>query len=197
MTRNMTLFLLALIVGGLGLANVWMYLDPVTITPITVSNEDGIHQAKPIVEQRKTPSTLLESVEAHALSRPLFTNTRRPWVAPVVAPTLVVDISTATQVPAAPPNSPPSLVILGIQKIPSGSQALLQHPGQADAKWYEKDDKIDEWGIVAITELSVEIERDTEKLQLDLYPAATNRAQTAVNLQPSLDGAVLPAMAAP
>lgn len=171
MNRKHAFILLAITILGLGLINTWMYSVPIATTPIASqsTNEQLVPDG---VKSEVGANISADDGIGHALARPLFASTRRPWTAPALVSAPVVAVQPVEQ-PSPVPSEPPSFVILGIQKIPSGSKALLAHTGQADAKWYGKGDLIDGWSVAEITASTVKIERDAQTLQLELYPVVT------------------------
>ncbi len=192
MNRKHAFILLAITILGLGLMNAWMYSIPIATTPIASqsTNEQLVSEG---VKSEVGASISADDGIGHALARPLFASTRRPWTAPALVSAPVVAVQPVEQ-PSPLPSEPPSFVILGIQKIPSGSKALLAHTGQADAQWYGKGEVIDGWSVTEISASIVKIERDAQMLQLDLYPIAPAlpvKSGDTANISPP-DGGIAP-----
>jgi hypothetical protein len=171
---------------GLGFANAWIYWSPLDLAPIADEPGNASLQADSIIVGDKM-RTLPDNAISHALIRPLFTSTRRPWVAPLAANVpvpepIIPDIEPPVVAPpvVAPPSTPPSIAILGLQQIPEGTRVLLSHAGQSDAQWFKPGDIIDEWKIVEIVLWSVRLEKGEDKFLLELYPAIAEPNASAI-----------------
>jgi hypothetical protein len=105
----------------------------------------------------------------HALTRPLFSPDRRPWVPPVEAR------AAPEPEPAYEPELEPEadFVLIGIGVARGRARALLTSGAGDDLGWVAEGDTVMDWTVTAISDRSVTIERAEHKMSLDLHADAS------------------------
>jgi hypothetical protein len=168
-----TILLASLCAALLGAANYYLWSSPLETSPLALSAapQTVLADAGGARPQEILPNTLL----VHGKTRPLFSPSRRQWVAP--EPPQAEPAVIAPQAEAAPPPElpavqaePPKIKLLGIQQTPAGAQALLLREGAAEAVWRKSAEKIEAWTIQSIDPGSVELTLGSAKLKIELYP---------------------------
>ncbi len=105
--------------------------------------------------------------ETEMLSRPLFSPTRRPYVAPVAAP------PPEPQAPPlqaeAPPASGGEIRVIGIFLNGGDRQALLVSPRFPEGKWLSVEADVEGWKLARIEADSVQLAGPQGSLNLPLY----------------------------
>jgi hypothetical protein len=96
--------------------------------------------------------------------RPLFTVTRRPFVA-----------SEATSAPTAPAD----IKLMGIAIEDGKKRALLRTAGQPRARWIAEGDTVDGWLLHSVRNDAATVRSDQATHELRLYPVTTSPAAPA------------------
>jgi hypothetical protein len=176
MRRLRIIVYFAAVLGVAAAANYFLFANPPATEPLAPVNAVnlGIAAADSLAERHPDAELLL----VHTQTRPLFSPTRRKWVAPS-PPAPAAPEPAAPPVPEAPPampepaaaeTPPPSVTLIGIEKTPSGAKALLLKTGTADALWFKSGEKLEGWAVQAIEAGSVEMALGARTIKLELYP---------------------------
>jgi hypothetical protein len=175
MTRVRLMLFASAAIAAFAASNYFLYSNPPETGPITPASapEPGLAAGG---LAGKAPASELLLVHTH--TRPLFSPTRRKWVAPA-QPAVAAPEPAAPPAPAEPPalpepavaeTPPPAVTLIGIEKTPLGSKALLLKAGAADALWFKSGEKLEGWAVQAIDAGSVEMALGEKKIKLELYP---------------------------
>jgi hypothetical protein len=105
-------------------------------------------------------------------TRPLFSPTRRPWIAPQLEPVDEPVPQVEIEPVIAEDVSRPAISLIGIQKTPLGAKALLLKSGMQDASWFQPGQNVEGWIVRSIDSDSVELINGTQAFKLELYPSA-------------------------
>jgi hypothetical protein len=170
--RGIALWLgLTIFAASLIVANSYLFAYPVQTTallPTATPNSLAVENNKVALEGQNKELLLI-----HLKTRPLFSPTRRPWVAPtlepvqepVVAPEpIVIEPVVAVEV------QPPQVSLLGIDITPAGAKALTLESGATDAVWLRAGELLGGWTVRNIRTTSIELENGSRTVTLDLYP---------------------------
>lgn len=173
MTHNrpliLSLSLLAVLVG----LNAQLYAYPPHTTPIA-----------PAITPASTPDTttpdqhlhtlardLDKATLIHAATRPLFSPTRRPFLAPVAMEPVAAPLEILDADARIDPPQPPNFALVGIHKSPQKAMVLVQTNGTSDALWLSVGGTIDQWNVTSIGRSSVDLTRGPQTVTLELYPS--------------------------
>ncbi len=161
----------AIAVTALVLTNLYLFASPPDTSVILPSDQSVATTAsKAEIPETSDASKMLL---IHAQTRPLFSPTRRPWVAPPVEPVPVpVEPEPVEAQPVvAVATQPPQITLLGIDITPSGTKALTLKAGETDAVWMRAGELVDGWTVRQIKSTSIELENGSQSVTLELYPA--------------------------
>lgn len=154
--------------------NVDLLRNPPSAEPIAPSTAPDLAGVKPDPAQAALARRNMQLVHTH--TRPLFSPVRRPWVEPepaVPEPATHAEIVPEPGVEQAPgPTLPPApqVTLLGTQRTPQGTKALLLTAGDTDASWFAKGDDVGGWAITDIHADRIELVQAENRLTVDLYP---------------------------
>jgi hypothetical protein len=151
--------------------NIYLLVRPLESTPILPSNVPNSSNSNADIVSIENDSQ--ELLFIHTQTRPLFSPTRRPWVAPTVPlePVPAVAEQTVVEPPVVEEVQPPQISLLGIDITPSGAKALTLKTGSAEAVWVRKGEALDGWVVGIIESTSIELTSGTQTVKLELYPA--------------------------
>ena len=129
--------------------------------------------------QSAGPGPARAKIYTETLARPIFRADRKPFVAEVPLPPLVIEEAVEAP-PAAPPiESPPGLALVGVMRDGDGRYRALVKSAQAPAaSWRQIGDEIDGWRISGIAPSTITLSADASTITLDLYPVASSQAET-------------------
>lgn len=143
--------------SGLVLINIVLASHSPSFEPIVshVAADRASHGEQPSVPASN--SAVLEPV--HTSARPIFVQARRPWKPPAVeVPKSPAKSATTPQQPtssAVTKNVPDLKVsLIGVQRSPHGTRALLARPGRPQPEWLEIGAVLDNWSLVEIDDSS-------------------------------------------
>jgi hypothetical protein len=186
MTRGLPLFAVLLIGTMLLTSNLYLLSSPLDTSIIVPSDPSITLNAGKDVHPESTDEKKLLLI--HAQTRPLFSPTRRPWVAPPAAAALVPEPVQPEPVAVEPVVAvevqPPQVTLLGIEITPTGSKALTLRAGEADASWLRAGELLDGWTVQKIERTSIELENGSRSITLELYPAYTPPSSVLDGAQP-------------
>ena len=101
------------------------------------------------------------------LARPLFSPTRRDFVAPPATPAEpVVVVSPAP--PVEPATSLPPIRLEGTRAV-NGKYSALIAVGEASSNWLNEGDKIDGWTILSVNHDGLALMSGAERASIPLY----------------------------
>ncbi|PBC08187.1 hypothetical protein [Mesorhizobium sp. WSM3859] len=164
---------LGLAAAALALTNVLLYETPVDISPTAPSAQRNMREAP--AGAPGLPAAADSTGFAETFARPLFTPTRRKFVAVAErapAPAQVASDSTppAQPVASAPPLQAPAL--LGISINGASARALLKSAGAETANWYGNGETIDGWTVANVEKDAATLEQGGKSARILLYPPA-------------------------
>ncbi len=173
----MTMLFMLLAFAGIGLANWHMARSAIDVTPIKSSNPSTLPDNSGSV----ITFIAREIKLSQASERPLFSINRKPWAAPEVAavlpPSNLTEHQPAEAVPLSAPAVPlPVVTLVGIQKTPKGSMALLSDQSGEAPVWLKDGENYQDWQVRNITGLSADLENGATKITLKLYPVIPSAA---------------------
>ncbi|MFD1983668.1 hypothetical protein ACFSOZ_13435 [Mesorhizobium newzealandense] len=171
MTGKFAGLAIAGLIAGLVLVNVALYDTPVDISPVASGkgHDGGVASATGSLQFPEAGNF------SETFQRPLFTPTRRKFVAPPAGPPPVEVVAAAVEQPSAPEAAPaaaPSL--LGISIHGGAAKALLRVAGSEAAIWYGSGETIDGWKVSSIDKDHAVLERDGKVAHIPLYPPWKN-----------------------
>ncbi len=102
-------------------------------------------------------------------SRPVFSPTRRPFVAPVVSTQQVQPEQVVVQAPPQTLTDSSLFQLKGILLSDSRTAALIVTPENADGKWYSNTDSVMGWKIGKINANSVELIANGQSRTIQQY----------------------------
>ena len=103
-------------------------------------------RSMPIVASAAQPTTLSDSDIVETQTRPLFSASRRPFVAKVV---VADNAATETAVEAPPAVAPRRIRLLGVNIFGGGFTALVQNQDSQEIRWIDKGQAFDGWVLMA------------------------------------------------
>jgi hypothetical protein len=164
--------------AALGAVNVLMAREPLEAAPlVTAANAvevNALSGDEPAIEARSF------SVR-HTRDRPLFSATRRVYVAPPPAPpaakTAPPKPKKAKAPPPAPPAPPPSIRLHGVKITPDGSFALVSQGNSRWPEWLPEGTDIRGWSLSAIRPAGVEISSGNRQQMIELHPTPGREVQ--------------------
>ncbi|WP_299695261.1 hypothetical protein [uncultured Tateyamaria sp.] len=115
-----------------------------------------------------TPNARNEAFYTAITDRPLFAETRRPFVAeaPALTP---VEAEAEPEAPAPPPVLPPPEVrLLGVLSGGAREAALLSIAG-GDPEWFDIGSDIDGWRLSDIAPAEIQLTQNERALRVELY----------------------------
>jgi len=164
-TRTRTSLVLALVTATVMLG--WLNWRLLGFEPDASSGVDGVASVGP----RAAPAASARLPEDRPLAdfaeisrRPLFTITRRPFVA-----------SEATSAPTAPAD----IKLMGIAIEDGKKRALLRTAGQPRGRWIAEGDTVDGWQLRSVRNDAATVSSDQATHELRLYPATASPAAAA------------------
>jgi type II secretory pathway component PulC len=101
--------------------------------------------------------------------RPVFSPTRRPFVAPVVSTQQVQPEQVVVQPPSQTLTDSSLFQLKGILLSDSRTAALIVTPENADGKWYSNTDNVMGWKISKINANSVELMANGQSKTIQQY----------------------------
>jgi hypothetical protein len=101
------------------------------------------------------------------LARPLFSPSRRPYVAPVAVPAFVPEPPPLQEETRQEPGG--TISVIGIFLDGADRQALLVSPSFPEGKWFSIDADLDGWKLARIEADSVQLAGPQGSLSLPLY----------------------------
>jgi len=143
-------------VVALGFLN-WRIMELEPAPPLTVASTADTPGA-PAFGQRPIDPLPLSDFE-EIVRRPVFTATRKPFVAP----------AEKAQTVAGPGS--PDIRLAGIAIDTNAKRALLRTAQQPQARWVEQGESIDGWLLQVVREDAVIIASGQQAHELRLYPA--------------------------
>ena len=179
MTGKFTALAIAAVIAGLVLVNVALYDTPVDITPVASGkgHDGGVASVAGSLQFPEAGNF------SETFQRPLFTPTRRKFVAPPVAPPPPVEVVAAVEQPPPPPppEAAPAIApsLLGISIHGGTAKALLRIAGSESAVWYGNGETVDGWTVSAIDKDQAVLERDGKVARVPLYPPWKNAPPAA------------------
>ncbi|WP_245445715.1 hypothetical protein [Mesorhizobium kowhaii] len=174
MTRKFAGLAIAGLIAALVLVNVALYDTPVDISQVASGkgHDGGLASAAGSL-QFPEAGNFSETFE-----RPLFTPTRRKFVAPPAGPPPVEVVAAAVEQPPAPPppEAAPAIApsLLGISIHGGTAKALLRVAGSETAIWYGSGETVDGWTVSAIDKDQAVLERGGKVARVPLYPPWKN-----------------------
>jgi hypothetical protein len=117
----------------------------------------------PLFEQSKSGAPRPENAVPQTLTRPIFSKTRRPFIAKGNPPEL-----REAQEPLVPP---PGLMLLGVVKHKAGQSAFIVSSSTPKGKWCGIGDGVDGWKVTLVQDLEITLQSGARTVQLSLYPA--------------------------
>lgn len=179
MRASVTILFTLLAFAGIGLANWHMARSAIDVTPIKSGSASTLpDNSDSVITLNAREIKLLQASE-----RPLFSNNRKPWVPPdaadVLPPSNMPELQPAEAVPLSALAVPlPVVTLVGIQKTPKGSMALLSDQTGAAPVWLKDGENYQDWQVRNITGSSADLENGTTKITLELYPVIPSAAAT-------------------
>jgi hypothetical protein len=155
--------------------NLFFSANPPQLTPLVRSApaDAGIDADEAAADGVRTAELLF----VHTQTRPLFSPNRRKWAEPA-AP--AIPDATPPEASASPPSlpeaipvpsQPPKVILIGIEKTPSGAKALLLKTETSEAVWFKSGAFLEEWTVQRIEAGSIELALGKNIVRLELYPS--------------------------
>ena len=171
--RQLSVVLIAALFGAVfASANAYLLKHPPRTDPLLYSSPS--EASIPELEGNSGSIVGAEPLMLQSQTRPLFSPTRRQWIAPAVpepAPLAAPPPEVPQAVVTAAPELPQATLI-GIQKTPGGTKALLAMTGSSEAVWLKEGETLGVWAIGPIKDTSIELANGETRIKLELYPAA-------------------------
>ncbi|NRP89015.1 hypothetical protein GFPCMMHI_04940 [Ensifer adhaerens] len=160
---------LLLLVNGLLAFTGWRQATmPMMIAP----SQRDLPRLFPNTIPRDAPTAIPpEQRESEALTRPLFSSSRRPYQPPAAAPIAPIEA------PTVPDLTPPDYVLAGIFIDDGHHRALLRRRTETNALWFNEGDMIDGWRLASVESGKIALEANDRRVELELYPTQTPAAQ--------------------
>ncbi len=131
----------------------------------------------PLFDQNKSDAPSPSNADSQTLTRPIFSKTRRPFIAKATLPEL--------REPREPLAPPPGLMLLGIVKHKAGQSAFIVSSSTPKGKWCAVGDGLDGWKVTLVQDLEITLQSDARTVQLSLYPAPQNYPDPAPHHDPN------------
>jgi hypothetical protein len=165
-----------------GLTLLFALIAGLTIWLARAAESDGAARIAPApwkpemgpAAQLGLPSPSQRSAFKQTLERPVFFESRRPYLAPP-APPPPKPVQPVTA--PAPPVADPAFRVTGIAIIGGARQAFLHSPENADGVWTREGGAISGWKVSRITAETVTVEQSGRSFELNLYE---NRIQDEI-----------------
>ena len=191
MTGKFAGLAIAGLIAGLVLVNVALYDTPVDISPVASGkgHDGGVASATGSLQFPEGGDF------SETFQRPLFTPTRRKFVAPPAGPPPVEVVAAAVEQAPSPPEAPPAAApsLLGISIHGGAAKALMRVAGSETAIWYGSGETVDGWTVSAIDKDQAVLERNGKVARVPLYPPWKNAPQPPPNAPPAAPDVPLPA----
>ncbi|MFO6463286.1 hypothetical protein ACK8OR_02745 [Jannaschia sp. KMU-145] len=141
---------------------------PLDVTPYAPARPDTGPETAP---QDAGPLDVAALDRNQVLSRPLFTETRRPWQPPPAPPPPPPPV-VAAPAPAPPPPPEPDPIaprLIGVARSDGQSRALLGAPEGFETIWLREGEVAWNWTVSEIDAGSVTVRQDDHVVPLGLH----------------------------
>ncbi len=154
------------LLAGMALAcgNYVIWHHPVDITPLDSIGEVSL--VKPSVEAFPDVAWSTEFQPGEALDRPLFSPTRREYIAPLVK-TPEQQVHTEIVEARSEPLRP-DVRFLGTRSL-NGTRAALVEVGGNEPSWITIGEVFNTWNVTSVTDRKLVLTQGEQLIELDLY----------------------------
>lgn len=174
MKRFSTFIVVATATCVFAVPNIFVIFNPPSNTAIIPSDNPELSGFQnPQQSASDVPSEMLL---IHTQTRPLFSPSRRHWIAPTVpvkdpvtAP-LTEEAVTPVEALSEPQAVVPQVTLIGVEKSPIGAKVLISKTGTQETIWLKSGEKLDNWTVQSIESASFELVNRDQKIKLELYP---------------------------
>ncbi|MFN7089155.1 MAG: hypothetical protein ACK4P4_01170 [Allorhizobium sp.] len=166
--------LLATMLGFLVVLNVILYNRPIDISPAELDVETPSSTETTLLVPPASEGTLNIS---HTLARPLFSPTRREFVAEAPQLTLNPTEQAVEAQPSEPPTRP-ALTLQGTRFVGQEGRALIALESEHDPIWIKTGDQIQRWTVAEVGKEVLVLIRDEQRAVYALYETSSATVDT-------------------